>query len=31
MQERMSQLGELTSDVSYHDLRHPWFETAAAR
>lgn len=30
-QERMAQMGDVMTDVSYHDLHHPWFETAAAR
>jgi hypothetical protein len=31
MREEMEQLSAMTRDVSYHDLHHPWFETAAAR
>lgn len=28
MQEQMSGMDEVMSNVSYHDLHHPWFETA---
>ncbi|MDN5795168.1 MAG: hypothetical protein L0H79_05380 [Intrasporangium sp.] len=31
MREQMSQLDGVMGEVSYHDLHHPWFETAGAR
>jgi hypothetical protein len=31
MRERMAAMGSVESDVSYHDLHHPWFSTAGLR
>jgi hypothetical protein len=30
-QQMMDEMSSLMSDVSYHDLHHPWFATAGAR
>ena len=30
-QQEMEQMNALMSDVSFHDLHHPWFATASAR
>ena len=29
--KEMEQMEQMMSDVSYHDLHHPWFATAGAR
>jgi len=31
MREQMADMDQAMSDVSYHDLHHPWFATAGAR
>lgn len=31
MREQMESMGAMESDVSYHDLHHPWFATAGRR
>lgn len=31
MQEQMSGMDDMMSDVTYHDLHHPWFATAGRR
>ena len=29
-QQMMDEMNSMMSDVSYHDLHHPWFATAGA-